>query len=576
MKRIGLYVQKAFVLILVSFLISCISVREEESREADLVILNGNIYTVDEKNTRVEAVAVVQDRIADVGTTEGIKTWIGPSTEILDLDGKTMTPGLIESHGHLLGLGQRELSVDVSSVRQYRELVARVAEAVRKARPGEWIVGGGWHQSKWESPPEPNVRGFPTHQALSRVSPDNPVILFHASGHAALVNAKAMEISGITDATVFGEGGEILKDENGKPTGILIEAAQSVVARYMPQPGPEQARRMLEVGLKACLENGITTFHEAAADRSTIDLYKWFLEQGKLAVRLYVMVSPRSPEDSQLIMEWLDRGPEIGLGGGFLTIRSIKLFADGALGSRGAWLLEPYSDDPGNSGHALIPGAAIFEISRNALKSGFQVATHAIGDRANREVLDQYERAFLENPQASKDHRFRIEHAQHIGGKDIPRFARLGVIASMQGIHMSSDISWAIDRLGPERIAEGAYVWQKLIQAGTVVTNGTDTPVEPIDPITNFYASVTRRTRDGILYDWSHPEQSMSRDQALRSYTINGAYAAFEEKIKGSIELGKLADFTVFSQDLMKVEAERIRETEIVYTIVGGKIIYRN
>lgn len=544
--------------------------------QADLVLLNGAIYTVDESNPQAEAVAVLDNRIAAVGPTHDIRRWITAKTEVIDLNGMTVTPGFIESHGHILGIGFSKSVLDLSGAGSYGEVVRRVAQAVGRARPGEWILGGGWHQSKWDPPPEPIIRGYQTHHALSAVSPANPVFLNHASGHAAMANAKALQIAGVAAQTLSPEGGEIIKDSAGNPTGILVEAAQGLVSRHIPPPGPEQSARLLATGIEACLENGITSFHDAASDHRMIALYRKFLETGELKIRIYAMlVAGRQGKDRTLLDEWLQKGPEIGTGDNHLTIRAIKLFADGALGSRGAWLLKPYHDDPGNFGHVLLPMEQIYRIAEQALNSGFQVAVHAIGDRANREVLDQYAKALRENSAASKNHRFRIEHAQHISRPDIPRVAELGVIAAMQGIHMASDISWAIDRLGAERIAEGAYVWQKLLQSGAVVTNGTDAPVEPVNPVASFYASVTRRTLQGQLFPWSHPEQRMTREQALRTYTLNAAYAAFEEGIKGSIEPGKLADFTVFSQDIMKVPDDRILQTEVVYTIVDGKVLYK-
>jgi len=383
------------------------------------------------------------------------------------------------------------------------------------------------------------VRGFQTHHLLSQVSPDNPVYLTHASGHAGFANAKAMEIAGISRSTLFQGDGEIIKDEQGNPTGIFIEEATSLITQHIPKE---------------------------------IQLYKEFLKNNKLKVRLWVMLDG---SDAELLQKWFEKGPEIGLGNHFLTIRAIKLYADGALGSRGAWLLEPYSDRPGHYGQAVTPMEKIYQVARQGLQYGFQVCVHAIGDRANREVLNQFERVFKELPEKANDHRFRIEHAQHISARDIPRFAQLGVIASMQGIHLSSDRPWAIHRLGKKRIEEGAYAWQKLLQSGAIIVNGTDVPVEPINPIACFYASVTRKTLDGYPPNGYEPDQKMTREQALRSYTLDAAYGAFEENLKGSIEVGKFADFTVFSQDIMTVPEDKLLETRIVYTIINGEIVYQ-
>ncbi len=541
------------------------------SQKADMVIHRGTIYTMDEKMPTAEAVAVINGQIAFVGSNDEVKGWIGDQTEVIDLEGKTMTPGLIESHGHFMSLGYSKMRLDLSEVKNYDELVERVAKAVGQAEPGEWIRGRGWHQSKWDSPAGPMVHGFQTHQALSSVSPDNPVYLSHASGHASFANAKAMEIAGVTSVTPSPEGGEIIKDAEGNPTGIFVERAGGLISKHIPESTPEGNRKALELAIQECIENGLTGFHDAGAGGGTIELYKEFLNAGKLKIRLYVMLAGRN---EKLLEEWFANGPEVGLGNNFLTIRAIKLVADGALGSRGAWLLEPYTDRPGHTGHATISMDYVYRVSRDGLNNGFQVCVHAIGDRANREVLDQFEKAFNEG-KTDKDHRFRIEHTQHISAQDIPRFAELGVIAAMQGIHMASDIPWGIDRLGPERIAEGAYVWQKLLQTGAKVINGTDAPVEPVNPIASFYASVTRRTLKGAQDEWFHPEQKMSREEALRSYTLDAAYGAFEEDIKGSIEVGKVADFTILSQDIMKVPDDQLLDTQIEYTIIDGKIVYR-
>lgn len=539
---------------------------------ADLIIFNGTIHTMDGAQPAAEMVVVVGDRIAHVGSADGMAAWRGEKTRAIDLKGKTLVPGLIESHGHLIAMGHARMRLDVSDVRSYRELVDRVAAAVKTARPGEWILGGGWHQSKWEPPPDPSVNGFPVHDALSRVSPDHPVFLTHASGHAGLANAKAMEVAGIDKGSVFDGGGEILRTPEGRPTGIFTESAQSLIRSQIPPSTPERDRQALELAIRECLENGITSFRDAASGRAAIARYREFLAQGRLDVRVWAMLDAR---DRDLVDEWLAKGPEVGQGGEYLTVRAFKLFADGALGSRGAWLLDPYSDRPDHSGHALIPMADVYDLSVRALKSGFQVCVHAIGDRANREVLDRFERAFQAMPAAAADHRFRIEHAQHISAADIPRFGRLGVIASMHGIHMASDRPWAIDRLGRDRIETGAYAWQKLLAAGAVVVNGTDAPVEPVSPIASFYASVTRKTLAGKPQGGYEPDLRMTRYQALRSYTIDAAFAGFEEDIKGSIAPGKLADFTVLSQDILTVPEARLLDTRVEMTVVGGVLAYQ-
>lgn len=559
--------KEAFLFSSICLIIGC-----EKIEKADLVIHNGTLYTMEESSPTAEAVAVTGGKIVSVGSNNEIKKMIGKQTEVIDLRGKTMTPGFIESHGHFLSFGKAKMRLGLNNIKNYDELVKLVEEAVKKAKPGEWILGRGWHQSKWEPRPDPMVRGFQTHQALSRVSPDNPVFLTHASGHAGFANARAMEIAGITGSTKCSGDGEVIKDKKGNPTGILVEAAEDLVSKRIPESTPDTERRAAEYAMNECLAHGITTFHDALSTKDNIDLYKELLNEGKMKVRLWLMING---VNEKLLEEYYGKGPQVGLGNNFLTIRAIKLLSDGALGSRGAWLLEPYSDRRDHYGHEIILMDYVYSVAKDALKHGFQLCVHAIGDRANREVLDQYEKAIKENPEASKDHRFRIEHAQHLTAQDIPRFAQLGIIPAMQAIHMSSDRPWAIDRLGKKRIEEGAYVWQKLLQSGARIANGTDVPVEPISPVACFYASVTRRTLKGEPPGGYEADQKMTREQALRSYTLDAAYAGFEEKIKGSIEIGKLADFTVFSQDIMKVPDDDLLKTVVECTIIDGKVAYR-
>lgn len=555
----------AFLLIILSFLFSC-----TDEQTADLVISNGKIYTVDQKNTVVEAVAVKDGKILETGSTNEINSYIGEETTTIDLNGRLMTPGLIEGHGHFMGMGYSLMSLNLMGTSSYQEVVEKVREAVAEAEPGEWILGRGWHQSKWGNTAEVEVKGFPTHHMLSEVSPDNPVVLRHASGHALLANAKAMEIANVGPATDFKDGGEIIKDTKGDPTGIFNESAMGLIGQFIPENNEDSDRKAFELAGRNCLENGITSFHDAGEGEKTINLMKQILTEGGFSTRLYVMLSGGN---RALLDKYFEIGPEIGLGNDFLTIRSIKLFVDGALGSRGAWLIEPYTDMPGHYGHAVSELSYLQEVSDRAIQNGFQVCTHAIGDRGNKEVLDIYEKAYRNNPDQN-DARFRIEHAQHLTASDIPRFASLGVIPAMQAIHMSSDRPWAIDRLGEDRILEGAYVWQKLLQSGGRIVNGTDVPVEPLSPLASFYASISRKTLQGLPPEGYEPDQKMSREEALRSYTIDAAFGAFEENIKGSAEPGKLADFTVFSDNIMTIPEEDILSTDIDMTIVGGKVLY--
>jgi predicted amidohydrolase YtcJ len=544
---------------------------------ADLVFQGGRIYTADEKNTVAEAIAVAGDRIIYVGTRDGVKKYIGEKTNIVDLHGQTLTPGIIESHGHLMGLGFSELNLDLSTTKNYEDLIEKVRVAAAAAKPGQWILGSGWHQEKWDKSPPKMIKGYPTHELLSAASPNNPVYLRHASGHAALANAKAMQISGVNILVIekleknLGDAGEVIRDELGNPTGIFNERAMQLIGEHIPAATEEITEQALDLAQAACLRNGVTSFQDAGVSRSTVELYRKFKSSGKLKVRLYGMLTGYDPG---LLEEWYKKGPEID-STHWLTIRAIKLNCDGALGSRGAWLLEPYTDRPGFYGNETLPMEVVLQTSRQALDHGFQVCSHAIGDRANREILDRYEKAFGEKPGQSKDHRFRIEHAQHLNQADIPRFGKLGVIASMQTVHLSSDRPWAIDRLGKKRIEEGAYAWQSLIKSGAVVINGTDVPVEPINPVASFYSAVTRKTLKGEPEGGYEPAEKMTRGQALAASTRLAAYGAFEEKIKGVLAPGMLADLTIFSQDIMTIPEAEILKTKVAMTVVGGKVLYR-
>ena len=564
-----------FVRMSISFLLitACKGTVQES---ATLLIFGGNIYTVDDTRPMVEAVAVKDNTILFAGSLAEAEQYKNDKTQLLDLNGKTMTPGLIEGHGHFMGLGYNELNLDLNNTTSYQEIVDAVAERVKTAEPGEWITGRGWHQSKWTEMPSETVNGFQTHDLLSAVSPDNPVYLGHASGHAGFANAKAMEIAGLMELDKEGiskfevEGGEVMRDAMGRPTGIFNELAQSLITKHIPENTPAKDIKAFEMAVAACHKNGITGFHDAGIGRETIALYEEMKAKDKMKIRLYCMLTGG---DKELLNEWYKKGPMVDPDN-LVTIRSVKLNCDGALGSRGAWLLEAYTDRPGHFGHETLPMNFVEETAIDGLQYGFQVCSHAIGDRANREVLDRYESAFTELPQLATDHRFRIEHAQHLHPEDIPRFAQLKVIPAMQAIHMSSDRAWAIDRLGEQRIKEGAYMWQSLLKSGIPIVNGTDVPVEPLNPIASFYASVTRKTLQGTPDGGYEPAEKMTREQALRSYTLDAAYGAFEEGIKGSITVGKLADFTIYNQDLMKVAEKELLNTEIAMTIFGGEIVY--
>ena len=563
---------KLFHFLSLLFVISCQT--KTNSDRADLIIYNGIIYTVEDEEPIVQAVAIKGNKIIFSGHIDEAMTLKGDNTEMLDLEGKTMTPGLIEGHGHFMELGNHELNLDLSNTASYQDIIDMVAEKVKNAKPGEWIVGGGWHQSKWKELPATMVKGFQTHEALSAVSPNNPVFLSHASGHAGFANAKAMEIAGLLSNNakeIEVKGGEVIRYPDGKPTGIFNEVAKFLILNVVPKDSPEKTQKVFDLALNACHRNGITSFHDAGINANNISLYQRMKSEDKLKLRIHAMLAG---SDSLLLANWFEKGPEIDEKN-LLNIRAIKVYSDGALGSRGAWLLEEYSDMPGHFGHQLMPLPIIEQVVAKALERGFQVCSHAIGDRANREILNKYESGFKKFPEKSKNHRFRIEHAQHLSPLDIPRFAELKVLPAMQGIHLSSDRPWAIDRLGAKRIMEGAYVWQSLFKSGVQVINGTDVPVEPINPMACFYASVSRKTLHGTPENGYESAQKMTREQALKSYTINAAYGSFDENIKGSIKVGKLADFAIFDQDIMKIPEADILITKVVMTIFDGKVVYQ-
>lgn len=542
---------------------------------SDLVLMQGKIVTVDETKPEVEALAVRGDTILALGTNAEIEPYIGDSTEVIDLKGNLAIPGFTDAHAHFTGIGQAKLGLELMPVNNWDEVIAMVAEAVKKAQPGEWIRGRGWHQEKWDKTPDPNVEGLPLHHALSKVSPDNPVLLSHASGHASFANAKAMELAGITKDTPDPEGGEIVKDENGYPIGMFRETAQRALRdafyTWHETLGAAQIaverQKVIELADKECLSKGLTSIHDPGSPFETIDLFKETVEQGKIGVRLYVMIR----DSNERIREKIDEYRIMGMGNNHLTVRSIKRSIDGALGPHGAWLLDPYDSLPTSVGLNTSSVESVKETAQIAIANDFQLNVHCIGDRANRETLNIFEEAFHAHPDKN-DLRWRIEHAQHLHPSDIPRFAELGVIPSMQGIHCTSDGPYVIKRLGEKRAEEGAYVWQKLLSTGVVICNGTDAPVEDVDPIPCFYATVTRVMKNGQAF---YPDQKMTREQALRSYTIDCAYASFQEDILGSLMPGKLADITVLSKDIMTVPDEEILDAEVLYTIVGGKVLYQ-
>ena len=548
--------------------VTAVGGQQPGSIAADLVLLNGKIVTVEPSQPQVEAIGIVGSRIAVVGTTAAIKRYVGPKTQVIDLNGQLAIPGFVEGHAHFTGIGLAKVNLDLTKAKTWDEIVSMVGRAVERAKPGQWIHGRGWHQEKWTVKPSPSVEGFPVHDSLSRVSPNNPVVLTHASGHATFVNAKAMEVSGVTRETQNPSGGDFLRDATGNPTGLFRETASRLIRepRRTADEDVARARQILELASQEVVSKGVTSLQDAGSSLEDVDLMKRMIDEGRINVRLWVMLRV----SNQALAANLAKYRTIDYADGFLTVRGIKRSIDGALGSRGAWLLESYSDKPDDIGRNTTSVQEIRETAKLAMQHGYQLCVHAIGDRANRETLDIFEEVFKAHP-GNKDLRWRIEHAQHLHPADIPRFAQLGVIASMQGVHCTSDAPYVPARLGEKRAREGAYVWQKLMKSGAVVTNGTDAPVEDVNPIAGFYATVTRKTQDGSVF---YGDERMSRMEALKSYTINGAYAAFQEDSLGSLKAGKYADVVVLSKDIMTVPEDEIPSAEVVYTIVGGKVRY--
>ena len=567
--------KRLWTISLIFLLLGVLNFCGKNNPPADLVLINGKVVTLEKDLPQAEAVAVQGDKILAVGTTKQIKRYVSDNTKVIDVKGMLVIPGIIESHGHFTSLGFAKMRLDLTKTKTWDEIVQLVAKAAKKAGPGEWILGRGWHQEKWEKTPEPNVDGLPIHHQLSKVSPENPVMLSHASGHSCYANAKAMELAEITDRTPNPEGGEIVKDVKGNPIGVFRETAQRLLRRRQAHSQSTQTDEQKQAELlkamklaeKECLSKGITSFHDAGVSFATVDFYRKLMKEKKLGVRMYAMVSQGNKSLKERMKDyWI-----IGEANNHLTVRSIKRLIDGALGAHGAWLLEPYKSLPSSTGLNTESIETMKETAQIAIENGFQLNTHAIGDRGNRETLDIYEEAYKKYPE-KKDLRWRVEHAQHLHPQDIPRFGKLRIIPSMQGIHCTSDAPWVYKRLGEKRAQEGAYVWQKLMKTGAVICNGTDVPVEDVDPLACYYATVTRKLKDGSVF---FGDQKMSREEALRSYTINGAYAAFEEHIKGSLKVGKLADITVLDKDILTIADEEILKTAVMFTIVGGRVLYK-
>ena len=527
------------------------------AQTADLVVTNANIYTVNAKQPRASALAVRQGLIQAVG--DDISRYIGPSTTLIDAHGATLIPGLIDSHGHVRGLGEMLETLDLRGITSEREIVDKLRAAAKQHKPREWIIGRAWDQNLWEN------KQFPTAAGISGAAPDNPVALTRVDGHAVWANRKALELADVNAATPDPAGGRIIRSPNGAPAGVLVDRAQELITRKIPAASAEQVERYLRRATEECARLGITSVHDAGVGAADIGGYRALIRKGQLPVHVYAMLGYSG--GGHLLDQWFAKGPEAG---DLLTVRSIKVVADGALGSRGAAMIEPYTDEPGNRGLLIVDRAAIRAVALRALAAGFQVNTHAIGDLANQTVLDAYGDVL----KGKNDKRFRIEHAQIIAPGDFAKFKQFSVIASMQATHATSDVLWAGTRVGPERI-KGAYAWQTLLHLGVHLPNGSDFPVESPNPLWGFYAAVTRQKQDGTPAGGWVPEQRLSREEALRSWTIEGAYAAFEETRKGSLEAGKVADFIMLSGDIMTIPAAEILKTTVTMTVTGGKIVWR-
>ena len=528
----------------------------------DLLLLNARVITMDPTKPTAQAITIQGDRIAWVGTTDEARRLFTNPSRVIDLHGATILPGLIDAHVHLLSLGQSLLRLNLKDVADEKEAVTLVKQRVATATANEWIMGWGWDEGKWAS-------HYPSNQALSEASPNNPVFLVGLHSFAAWANKKALQLAGVDKETKDPDNGKVLRDEKtGEPTGILLNRAQELVEKHIPPMTLAQTEKAIELAARECVRNGLTSVHDARVSPIMLLAFRALIRDGRMPLRIYAILDGA---DQQLVNEWLVRGPEIDTQHR-LTIRSFKLFADGALGSRGAALLQPYSDAPQSKGVITTPETEVYELTHRSLEKGFQVCTHAIGDAANRMVLDAYARALGELP-LSHDQRLRIEHAQVLAAEDIPRFAKLGVIPSMQPTHCTSDMAWAEKRIGPGRI-KGAYAWRSLLATGVHLPLSSDFPGEAVNPFYGIYAAVTRQDPNGNPRDGWNPEQLLTLPEALRGYTIEAAYAEFEEKTKGSIEKGKLADLTIILQDIGGLKPKEILSIKVLKTFVGGKLVY--
>lgn len=549
-------------------------IHQSIAQEATLILHHARIYTMDVARPQAEAVAIRGDRILKVGTNAEVMQHKGAATKLIDGKGAFVMPGLIEGHGHIHGMGASLIEINLMKASNWDEILAMVKKAAATAKPGDWIVGRGWHQEKWNRKPSPSHLGYPYQETLDQVSPSNPVMLTHASGHSTYANALAFNQAGITAATESPKGGDIVKDPSGKLVGVLEETAQGLVNRayvkWMSLKSEAERKaewqRSIRLAEEECLRQGITSFVDAGSSFTQIEWMRELAAQDKLKIRHWMMVRA----GIEALKKQAGVFPVMNEGNGRLTVNAIKVSLDGALGSYGAWLLEPYTDRTGFMGQNTYSVPELKEIAGFAWERNIQLCVHAIGDRANRETVDIFAEQIQRDQK--KDHRWRVEHAQHVHPSDIPRFRKWNIIASMQGIHCTSDAPYVPKRLGDERAATESYMWRSFIDAGVLVNNGTDVPVEDIDPFANLHASVTRQTANGSVF---YPEQRMTRAEALRSYTLDNARAMFQEKDKGSIEAGKLADMVMMSEDLLNCPDVKISSARVNMTILGGNVVYR-
>lgn len=552
-----------FLICLTLFVISC-----EDEKTATLVLLNGKIISVNNNFDIFEAVVCTDDKITFIGSSAEAKKFISENTRVINLKGKTVLPGLIDAQGHMHELGSQLTYLNVSNTESFDEIVEIVKNRVKEIEPGEWILGGRWDQNNWKN------TEFPTHELLSTVSPDNPVFLERVDGYAALVNRRAMHIAGIDKNTQTPFGGNIIKNNRGEPTGVLINRAVNLVKNIIPGETDSSFKEKVLRGIDNCLKSGLTSWHEIGASPYEIELYKELVDEGKLKLRSVIFIGKKEDQPIEGDPEkYFLRFKTENYGNYNLAVKGIQLHFDGSVGSRGAALFEPYEDDPLNIGLLRIPPEYIYRVALAGLKMKMIVNTSCIGTRANNLCLNNYERAFREAPVT--DHRFRITHAQILLESDITRFTKLNVIPSMQPIHATSDKRFVEKRLGKKRMA-GAYAWRSILNTGSIIACGSDFPVESNNPFKGIYAAITRQDEEGNPPDGWYPEQCMTLEEAIRGYTIWAAQSVFQENILGSIEMGKLADFTIIDRDILSINPENIPETKVIFTIIGGKIVFEN